>query len=80
MKIAKIAELEYAQLVTPGFAHRNAYVGEGMFVADGKTRLFLADVGGVPCVLIENKEYRVPGRIPLTNVSSFGLKDSKEKE
>lgn len=37
------------------------------------TQLYLGEVGGIPCVFIEDASLTLPGRIPMSNVASFGV-------
>ena len=52
--------------------HFGDALGENMVVSTADTKIYLGEVAGIPCVIIEHPTYRSPARIPLSAVAAFG--------
>jgi hypothetical protein len=72
--IEERTELAWAQFCTHAWPGIHAYNGEAMFVASESRRLFVDDVAGVRCVVVEDGAGKVTARIPFTNVASCDVK------
>lgn len=64
-------ELGWVQLQCHARTSPSEVLGVDFIMSNDSTKLFIGDVAGVPCVIVERGG--PVGRIPFHNVASFGV-------
>lgn len=65
-------ELAWVQFQRGARTSPSEAIGVEFVMGTESTKMFLGEVAGIPCVFFERPDSKT-GRVPLTNVASFGV-------